>query len=126
MRLQAAYTAWSNDSMYRIKAHTLLCLNWCATLRVRVGRRAHEPRRRRRRRRSLPLIEHAMDAVMTDRIPGDFVEAGVYRGGASIFMRAYLEAWGITTRRVWLYDTFAGIPLARNTSNADNVGARGG
>ncbi len=37
------------------------------------------------------------DAVMTverDRIPGDFIETGVWRGGASLFMRCALEALG--------------------------------
>ena len=41
---------------------------------------------------------------------GDLVETGVWRGGASIFMRAVLKAYGDTTRRVRLADSFEGLP----------------
>ena len=36
-----------------------------------------------------------------DNVPGDFIETGVWRGGASIYMRALLAAHGITDRRVF-------------------------
>lgn len=49
-------------------------------------------------------------AVMADGIPGDFVETGVWRGGASIFLRSLLAAYGDLTRRVWVADSFAGLP----------------
>ena len=41
---------------------------------------------------------------------GDLVEAGVWRGGASIMMRAILKAFGDGHRRVWLADSFQGLP----------------
>ncbi len=47
---------------------------------------------------------------IAERIPGDFIETGVWRGGACILMRAVLKAWGITDRRVWVADSFAGLP----------------
>jgi O-methyltransferase len=34
----------------------------------------------------------------------------VWRGGATIFMRGYLAAHGITDRTVWVADSFAGLP----------------
>ncbi len=40
----------------------------------------------------------------------DLVEAGVWRGGAGIFMRAVLKAHGSEDRRVWLADSFQGLP----------------
>src|SRR5438445_4093002 len=40
--------------------------------------------------------------VLRNRVPGDLIETGVWRGGASIFMRAILHAYGITDRVVWL------------------------
>lgn len=43
-------------------------------------------------------------------VPGDLVEAGVWRGGAAILMRAILAALGDRARRVWLADSFAGLP----------------
>jgi hypothetical protein len=48
--------------------------------------------------------------VLDDNVPGDFIETGVWRGGASIYMRALLAAHGIKDRRVWVADSFAGLP----------------
>jgi hypothetical protein len=53
--------------------------------------------------------ECAVD-TLRNRIPGDFVEAGVWRGGAAILMRAVLAAYGDRTRRVWAADSFEGLP----------------
>lgn len=43
-------------------------------------------------------------------IPGDFIETGVWRGGASIMMRAVCEAYGVKDRNVILCDSFEGLP----------------
>ena len=48
--------------------------------------------------------------VLSDDVPGDLLEAGVWRGGASIYMRAALIAYGDPTRDVWLADSFSGLP----------------
>jgi hypothetical protein len=48
--------------------------------------------------------------VIANRIPGDFIETGVWRGGACILMRAVLNAYDITDRRVWVADSFQGVP----------------
>ena len=54
---------------------------------------------------------HALlEEVIRERIPGDFIETGVWRGGATIFMRAALKAHGITDRTVWVADSFEGLP----------------
>ncbi len=45
-----------------------------------------------------------------DHIPGDLIETGVWWGGATIFMRAILKAYGITDRTVWVADSFEGVP----------------
>jgi hypothetical protein len=54
----------------------------------------------------LTNIESCAKAVIDDGIEGDFVETGVLRGGAAIFMRAVLKAYGVTDRRVFACDTF--------------------
>ena len=59
----------------------------------------------------LDLIESAVVRVERDKVPGDFIEAGIWRGGAVILMRAMLDAYRITDRRVFAADSFAGIPL---------------
>ena len=42
-------------------------------------------------------------------LAGDFVECGVWRGGSVMAMAKELTSLGITDRRIWLYDTFAGM-----------------
>jgi hypothetical protein len=48
--------------------------------------------------------------VLEEGVPGDFIETGVWRGGAVIFMRAMLKLYGDTTRTVWAADSFEGLP----------------
>ena len=58
-------------------------------------------------------MENLRDAVfhvLGKEIPGDFIETGVWRGGACIFMRAILSAYGVTDRNVWVADSFEGLP----------------
>lgn len=50
------------------------------------------------------------ERVLRENIPGDFMETGVWRGGACIMMRAVLHAYGDTKRRVIAADSFAGPP----------------
>jgi hypothetical protein len=38
------------------------------------------------------------------------IETGVWRGGASIFTRAVLRAHDVTDRKVWVADSFEGLP----------------
>ena len=55
------------------------------------------------------LHDCIVDVLKRD-VPGDLIEAGVWRGGATIFMRAVLEAHGDTQRAVWVADSFEGLP----------------
>ena len=59
----------------------------------------------------LDLIETAIVTVERNKVPGDLIEAGIWRGGAVIFMRAMLDAYQIKKRRIFAADSFAGIPL---------------
>ncbi len=61
----------------------------------------------------LDLIEECAVSVEERNVPGDFIEAGIWRGGAIIFMRGLLDAYDIRRRKVFAADSFAGIP--RNT-----------
>jgi O-methyltransferase len=55
-------------------------------------------------------IQHCVETVLRDQIPGDLIETGVWRGGAVILMRAVLKAYGDTNRVVWAADSFEGLP----------------
>lgn len=58
----------------------------------------------------LDNIHRCLDVIMRDRVPGDVMETGVWRGGAVVFMRGYLAAYNMTDRTVWAADSFAGLP----------------
>jgi O-methyltransferase len=60
--------------------------------------------------RRMDNIQHCVQAVLSDDVPGDLIETGVWRGGACIFMKANLVAGGDTDRTVWVADSFQGLP----------------
>lgn len=55
-------------------------------------------------------LRRECERVLKDGVAGDFMETGVWRGGACMMMRAVLKAYGVTDRRVIAADTFAGLP----------------
>jgi SAM-dependent methyltransferase len=55
-------------------------------------------------------IQFCIEDILAKNIPGDLIETGVWRGGATIFMRAALKAYRITDRTVWVADSFEGLP----------------
>jgi O-methyltransferase len=52
---------------------------------------------------------NAVRYVVEEGLPGDLAECGVWRGGSVMAMALQLKAMGVTDRRIWLYDTFAGM-----------------
>ena len=56
-------------------------------------------------------IHELLEDVIDRGVDGDVIETGVWRGGASIFMRAVLKANVITDKKVWVCDSFEGLPL---------------
>ena len=61
-------------------------------------------------RARLDNLQGCIERVVEEGVPGDFIETGVWRGGASIFMRGVLRALDVTDRRVWVADSFRGLP----------------
>ncbi len=71
--------------------------------------------------RRMNNLQACIEQVLADNVPGDLIETGVWRGGATIFMRGILRAYGVANRTVWVADSFAGLPEAdvvRYPSNA--------
>ena len=109
-----------------------LCLTnlayWKDEVKSRPGEEANpclEPRDRQAREegRDWPVTAHTMiglkrldnlqycvEEILKNNVPGDLLEAGVWRGGASIFMRALLKAHGERKKCVWVVDSFEGFP----------------
>src|SRR5687768_14741249 len=48
--------------------------------------------------------------VLTLGVPGEFVECGVWRGGASFLIADLLRRLDVRNRRAWLFDSFEGLP----------------
>lgn len=58
----------------------------------------------------LQNLKEMTELVLQEGVPGDFIETGVWRGGACILMRAILAVHGITNRTVYVADSFCGLP----------------
>ncbi len=58
----------------------------------------------------LDNLQECVETILCEEIAGDLIETGVWRGGACIFMRAVLAAYGEQTRRVFVADSFEGLP----------------
>ncbi|MGC2373513.1 MAG: TylF/MycF/NovP-related O-methyltransferase [Solirubrobacteraceae bacterium] len=60
--------------------------------------------------RRMSNLRFCVERALEEDVPGDLIEAGVWRGGAGILMRGVLCARGVTDRDVWVADSFAGLP----------------
>ncbi|MBS0194978.1 MAG: TylF/MycF family methyltransferase [Proteobacteria bacterium] len=58
----------------------------------------------------LDNLQQCIESALRDDVPGDIIETGVWRGGACILARAVLAAHGVTDRRVFVADSFEGLP----------------
>ncbi len=58
----------------------------------------------------LDNLHYCIRDLLARNVPGDLIECGAWRGGATIFMRAALLAYNDPERRVWVADSFQGLP----------------
>ncbi len=58
----------------------------------------------------LSNVRELTERAILEGVPGNFIETGVWRGGASILMRAVCEAYGQKDRLVYCADSFEGLP----------------
>lgn len=61
----------------------------------------------------LDNIQFCITDVLKRKIPGDVIECGAWRGGATILMRGVLRVYGDTQKSVWVADSFEGLPEPR-------------
>jgi O-methyltransferase/8-demethyl-8-(2,3-dimethoxy-alpha-L-rhamnosyl)tetracenomycin-C 4'-O-methyltransferase len=64
------------------------------------------------------LSQQALD----QGVPGDFIETGVWRGGCCILMRGVLAANNVTDRKVYVADSFAGLPAPNEKAYPADTG----
>jgi O-methyltransferase len=58
----------------------------------------------------LYALYKSVEYIVRHKIPGDFVECGVWRGGSVMMMALALQHFGDTTRKLCCFDTFEGMP----------------
>ena len=56
--------------------------------------------------------------ILKQNIPGDFVECGAWRGGTAFLMAELLKQAGVHDRKVWLFDSFDGMPEVEEIDGA--------
>ena len=61
-------------------------------------------------RKRLDNLEACVRQAIENDVPGDLVETGVWRGGACILMRGILAAYGVSDKRIFVADSFQGLP----------------
>jgi O-methyltransferase len=66
-------------------------------------------------------LQRCVEQVVRDRVPGDVIEAGTWRGGASILVRATLDSLGEGSRTVSVADSFQGFPKAQPEGDGYNL-----
>lgn len=70
----------------------------------------------------LSNIQYCVETVLRDGVEGDLIETGVWRGGACIFMRAILAAYADENRKVYVADSFEGLPKPNAGENPADAG----
>jgi hypothetical protein len=63
--------------------------------------------------KNLENVRACVEDVLANDVPGDFIETGVWKGGMTVLMRGILKAYACTDRKVWVADSFAGLPQPR-------------
>jgi hypothetical protein len=65
-------------------------------------------------------LQACVESVLDGGVGGDLIEAGAWRGGASILIRATLDCLGAHDRTLWVADSFQGFPVPEAADvNAD-------
>ena len=54
-------------------------------------------------------LKNAITYIIKNKIKGDFVECGVWKGGSCMLMAKTLVNEGEKERKIWMYDTFDGM-----------------
>lgn len=72
-------------------------------------------------RKRMDNLEFCLREVIKNKIPGDVIECGVWKGGAAIFMKGVLEAFGVTDKKVWVADSFEGLPVPSHPKSKVDV-----
>lgn len=73
-------------------------------------------------RKRLENLRALSQQTLDDKIAGDFIETGVWRGGCCILMRGVLAANKIADRKVYVADSFSGLPAPNEKAYPADTG----
>lgn len=54
-------------------------------------------------------LYNSLNYVVNNKIEGDFLECGVWKGGSSMMIAEFLASKNITNRKLYMYDTYEGM-----------------
>ena len=60
-------------------------------------------------------LQGCVESILEGGVEGDLIEAGSWRGGSSMLMRATLDTLAANERTVYVADSFAGFPTAEQS-----------
>lgn len=117
MDVQAAYLELLKRALIDALGHRLLMTPAMAPEKIRPAKWEHREVGRDYPYNATTMIglqrlnhlQECVETVLAENVPGDLIEAGVWRGGAGILMRAVLDLHE-SDRTVWLADSFQGFP----------------
>ncbi len=72
----------------------------------------------------LENLQFCIEDIIRNNVEGDLVETGVWRGGATIFMRIILTKYGIENKIVYACDSFDGLPKPNVEEFPEDAGDR--
>ncbi len=72
----------------------------------------------------LENLQFCIEDIIKNKIKGDLIECGVWRGGATIFMRLILKKYGINDKIVFVADSFEGLPAPNTKEFPADEGSR--
>jgi len=67
---------------------------------------------------ALYALYKSVEYIVASNLAGDFAETGVWRGGSCMLIAETLLAFGDSSRRIFLFDTFEGHPRRTSTCGA--------
>jgi len=71
--------------------------------------------------RRLENLRDLTQRALDENIPGHFIETGVWRGGCCILMRGILAANEVLDRKVYVADSFKGLPPPKIEQDAGDI-----
>jgi len=67
-------------------------------------------------------IRYCLERIFQNKVEGDVMECGVWKGGAAMYMQGLLKAYQEEDRNLWLADSFEGIPVSSHPSDQSFFG----